>query len=105
MKQQLIIAVNEGDIEAVKQHLADGEDMNAKDKWGSTPLHEAVNGGNKEVAELLIAGGADVNARMGGDRLLCIMPLVGFNSKLSNYLSPTAEILMPRIGMDGLPWI
>jgi S1-C subfamily serine protease/ankyrin repeat protein len=65
MKRQLTIAVSEGNIEAVKQHLADGEDMNAKDKWGSTPLHEAVKGGNKEVAELLIAGGADVNAKDG----------------------------------------
>ena len=30
-----------GDSEAVKQHLADGEDVNAKDD-GLTPLHEAI---------------------------------------------------------------
>ena len=30
-----------GDSEAVKQHLADGGDVNAKDD-GLTPLHEAI---------------------------------------------------------------
>ena len=47
-------------IEAVKQHLAAGTDVNAKDDDGWTPLH---NAGTKEVAELLIAEGADVNAK------------------------------------------
>ena len=32
----------EGSIEAVKQHLATGADVNAKGKWGATPLHYAA---------------------------------------------------------------
>ena len=56
-------AAEEGNIEAVKQHLDAGTDVNAKAAAGDTPLHRAANGGNKEVAELLIAKGADVNAR------------------------------------------
>ena len=55
-------AANEGNIEAVKQHLADGADVHAKDKHGWTPLHYAACDGHKEIAELLIAKGADVNA-------------------------------------------
>ena len=51
-----------GNIEAVKQHLAAGADVNAKDKYGRTPLHTAVDGDYKELIELLIAEGADVNA-------------------------------------------
>ena len=35
--------------------------MNAKDNWGETPLHNAAFGGHKEIVELLIAKGADVN--------------------------------------------
>ena len=59
-------AAETGNIEAVKQHLAAGVDVNAKGwpGWkGWTPLHYAVNGGSKEIAELLLAKGADVNAK------------------------------------------
>ena len=57
-------AAVEGNIEAVKQHLAAGTDVNAKVKEGkSTPLHLAAFKGHKEIVELLIAKGADVNAK------------------------------------------
>ena len=52
-----------GNIEAVKQHLAAGADVNVKDDSGWTPLHYAARYGRKEVAELLIAKGGDVNAK------------------------------------------
>ena len=53
-------AAYDGNIEAVKQHLAAGTDVNAKASRGWTPLHSVAT---KEIAELLIAKGADVNAR------------------------------------------
>jgi len=56
-------AIFDGNIEAVKQHLDAGTDVNAKDEKGWTPLHEAALGGHKGIAELLIAKGADVNAK------------------------------------------
>ena len=52
-----------GNIEAVKQHLAAGTDVNAKASRGWTPLHSVAT---KEIAELLIANGADVNAKDNG---------------------------------------
>ncbi|MDP6306878.1 MAG: ankyrin repeat domain-containing protein [Verrucomicrobiota bacterium] len=58
----LLDAAKNGDIEAVKQHLADGADVNAKTADGTTPLHNAAVYGHTEVAELLISNGADVNA-------------------------------------------
>ena len=55
-------AAREGNIKAIKQHIAAGTDVNAKGDGESTPLHWAAYGGHKETAELLIAEGADVNA-------------------------------------------
>ena len=58
------LAASTGDIEAVKQYLAGGGDVNAKDEE-STPLYWAAYEGQKEIVELLIANGADVNLRSG----------------------------------------
>ena len=57
-------AVGTGNIEAVKQHIAAGMDVNAKhDAFGITPLEIAAIAGHKEIVELLISEGADVNAK------------------------------------------
>jgi len=57
-----------GNIEAVKQYLAAGGDVNAKDSLRWTPLHWAIPYGRKEIVELLIDKGANVNAqRDNGD--------------------------------------
>ena len=62
----LIQAAKDGDIEAVKQHLAAGANVNAKEGISEkTPLHEAASSGHKEIVELLIAKGANVNAKDG----------------------------------------
>ena len=55
-------AVNEGDIAQVKALIANGEDVNQKDRSLGTPLHQAVMSGNGEMVKLLIAKGADVDA-------------------------------------------
>ena len=59
----LLDAAGKGNIEAVKQAIADGADVDAKDSDGWTPLHSAVGRGRKDIFELLIAKGADVNAK------------------------------------------
>ena len=60
--QPVAEAVVAGNIEAVKQAIASGADVNAKDVGGSAPLHLATSRGLKKIIELLIARGADVNA-------------------------------------------
>ena len=76
-------AAGAGNIEAVKQHLAAGADVNAIDRRGWTPLHYAAYGGHKEIAELLIDNNADVSAKDQG-RLLCIMWSQEVTRKLPN---------------------
>ena len=51
-------AAREGNIEAVKQAIAAGTDVNTKDPSLRTPLHEAVTKEYMEIAEILIANGA-----------------------------------------------
>ena len=87
-KVDIWTATKKGNIEAVKQHLAAGTDVNAKDDDGYTPLdlaidyeeietadllrkhggkhgtiHIAILGGDAEGVKEFLAGGADVNAK------------------------------------------
>ena len=59
-------AARVGHIKAVKRNLASGTDVNAKDEDGVTPLLVATANGRKEIVELLIREGADVNAKVNG---------------------------------------
>ena len=60
----ILAAAYNGNIEAVKQHLAAGTDVNVKGGFADgTPLHYAAANGHKEIAELLIEKGADLNAK------------------------------------------
>ena len=52
------VAAMVGNVEAVQQHLDSGVDVNTKNKLGRTPMLYAIQGGHKEIAELLVAKGA-----------------------------------------------
>ena len=49
-------------IEAIKQYLAGGNDVNKKNVVSQTSLHYASASGDKEIIEILIGKGAVVNA-------------------------------------------
>ena len=46
-------AAEDGNIKAIKQHLAAGTDVNAKEKDGYTPLDEAIGGKRSEIIDIL----------------------------------------------------
>jgi len=62
-------AVEFGNIEALKEFLDAGADVNeGKSRGDLTPLHYAALRGHKEITELLIAKGAGLNAKyVGGE--------------------------------------
>jgi CubicO group peptidase (beta-lactamase class C family) len=56
----LHMAALQGNIEAVRQHIKGGSDLNQKDVYGSSPLMVATTFGRTEVAGVLIEAGADM---------------------------------------------
>lgn len=55
-------AVVSGNLEAVKQHIAAGSDLNVPDPFGgSSPLISAAVFGKSEIAKVLIDAGVDLN--------------------------------------------
>jgi len=57
-----------GDLERVQALLAQGSDVNEKDKNGLTPLHEAVAHRRRGVVQMLLAKDANVDARDASGR-------------------------------------
>ena len=94
--ESIVVAVELGNIEAVKQHLNDGTEVNAKGGTGRTPLHWAAIEGHKEIAELLIAEGADVNAKTNDGKTPLDEAINPFYNK-----TETADLLHKHGGKHG----
>ena len=63
-KTDLQTAVISDDLEAVKQHIKSGTDLNKKDPMsGSTPLITAASFGKIKIAQALIDAGADLTIK------------------------------------------
>lgn len=63
-KVDLHTAIMSGNLEAVKQHIEAGTDINKKDQMsGSTPLTAAVSFNKTIIAKTLIDAGADLNLK------------------------------------------
>ena len=56
------VVARNGYLAGVQAYLDAGVDINARDENGSTPLHWAALEGHKDIVELLINRGAEVNA-------------------------------------------
>jgi len=60
--EELLYAVQDHDVEAVRRLIASGLPLDEFDEIGRTPLHYAVVAESVEMATLLLEAGADVNA-------------------------------------------
>ncbi len=68
LDEQLINAAANNQLEELQKLLKAGADINAKNKWGQTPLIMAVRNGHVTIVEALIAAKADLNAQTMDDR-------------------------------------
>lgn len=60
--QDLIDSIKNKDLAQAETLLKNGENVNAANEQGNTPLHYAVATNNADMARLLLAYGADMNA-------------------------------------------
>ncbi len=61
MKRELLQAIENDDARKVRELLTSEVDLNFEDDDGDFPLYVASWRGNKEIVELLLTNGADVN--------------------------------------------
>ena len=61
LNEQLLAAARKGDAAQVQALLDKGASVNAKTRYGATPLSYASDRGSVEVVKLLLERGADVN--------------------------------------------
>ena len=54
-------AAYDGDLEALRDRIERGDDVDGRDEWGSTPLIWACGHGQPECAQALIEAGAAVD--------------------------------------------
>ena len=100
-------AAMRGNIEAVKQHLGAGADVNVKDdNWGATPLHFAARNGHKDVAELLVVKGAAMNTKDDDGRTpLHMVADIGHNGIAELLIAKGADVnAKDKNGRTPLDW-
>lgn len=72
---KLFLAVENDNLADVKKYIAQGKRVNAKEKsyGGNSPLHVAVENGNREIAEVLLNAGAKINSKNADKRTPLMM--------------------------------
>ena len=89
-------AVKTGDSREVRQLLRRGVDANTTDAGGQTVLHIASRDGALEVAQVLVAAGANIDRRnKNGETPIMLAALGGHRSTVEFLLSKEAQINQP----------
>ncbi len=81
LDQQLLSRAADAPIADVQNLIKSGAHINAQDRFGVTPLMQAVIGDNTAVVRMLLGAGADQNLRdLRGDTALDLARQLGRNN-------------------------
>lgn len=79
LDRKLLSSAADGSATDVRHLIESGAHVNAQDRFGVTPLMQAVIGNNAAVVSVLMAAGADLNLRnVRGDTALDIARQLGY---------------------------
>ena len=94
--ESLFWAAFAGNTARVKELVATGVDVNARDSDGATGLMLASGNGHKEVAQALLAAKADVNLKNANGSTALLMALAGGHGELAGLLVEAGAALDAR---------
>jgi len=102
----LIVAVEHNDPESVRTLLdADGELVRQRDKTGATPLHYAAFYGHRQIVQLLLERGAEINSRDGQFGATPTGWAIEYLREAGGYLSIELADLAYAIELGDVRWV
>jgi ankyrin repeat protein len=90
--KDILEAGESGNIEAIKQHLADGADVNAKSKVDLTPLHWAITYNHPETIDLLRKHGGKTGDWLNADKSIHSAARVGHIEAVKHHLAAGTDV-------------
>jgi ankyrin repeat protein len=104
--ENLIEAATRGDLERVKGILATDDRLaNLRDESGATPIHYAAMNGHRQIAQLLVEKGADINS---ADSRFGATPTgwaIEYLREMGGYLAIELDDLAYAIRLSDTRWV
>lgn len=95
-------AIRQGDIEAVREHLRSGVDIDALDRYGQTALMLAAHQGHVEIVELLVEHGAELNVTAKYNLSALMLAVVAGHENIARLLARAgADLSIKGAGAPG----
>lgn len=94
-------AVTRGDVEAVRQLLRSGADVDARDRYGQTALMLVAHRGHREMVETLVGSGADLNVTAKYNLSALMLAIVAGHAAIARLLARAGADL--RLRGNGAP--